>query len=399
MATPGTSRHLGRRRAVWMSATLAVVALVATACSSSGKNAGTGGGTTGASSSAAGSAAPAASQSSGASQPCPNGCKLTVVTPNTDPSSAITIYVADDLGLFKKYGVNVTRINGVAAGSVPLLTSGKADIIDEGATTAFPVAKQGMQISEIFNDIGGGALGGLAVSTKSSYQSVDDLSGKKVGTVGTTGTQYGFTNLFSNDVKKDKGKGFTITPFTDNTTLINSVESGAIAGAGGSKSIFAAEIAAGKLRMVADTSVESQRVALLGTSYTADTAFAGLKKNLTAKQEAVTRFLEACVEANIYLNTHPLSDIAPLLDKDPLFKTLGTTTILQHISAQVPFFTPNKGFISESLWNTTLSLFDRWDIPSIGNPSTDPTYSYANIVDMSYLTAAMQRVGVTPPSQ
>ena len=177
MAGAGITSGKRRNRVAWISAVLAGVALAAAGCSS-------------ASSSSTGSTAAAAGTGS-ASTSCPNGCELTVVTPNLDPSSAITIYLADDLGYFTKYGVNVNRINGVAAGSVPLLTSGKADLIDEGSTAAFPVAAQGKPISAIYNDIGGGALGGLAVASNSKYKNVNSLSGQRVGTVGTDGSQYG----------------------------------------------------------------------------------------------------------------------------------------------------------------------------------------------------------------
>src|SRR3984957_17276334 len=217
MAGAGITSGKRRNRVAWAGALVALAALAA-GCSSA--------------SSSTGSTAAAGSTGS-ASTSCPNGCKLTVVTPNLDPSSAITIYLADDLGYFTKYGVNVSRINGVAAGSVPLLTSGKADLIDEGATAAFPVAAQGKQISAIYNDIGGGALGGLAVAANSKYTSVNSLSGQRVGTVGTDGTQYGFASLFSGDVKKAAGTGFTIVSFTDNTTLSYVLEAGDTAGVSG----------------------------------------------------------------------------------------------------------------------------------------------------------------------
>ena len=134
MAGAGITSGKRRNRVAWISAVLAGVALAAAGCSS-------------ASSSSTGSTAAAAGTGS-ASTSCPNGCELTVVTPNLDPSSAITIYLADDLGYFTKYGVNVNRINGVAAGSVPLLTSGKADLIDEGSTAAF----KARQIQEVADD-------------------------------------------------------------------------------------------------------------------------------------------------------------------------------------------------------------------------------------------------------
>ena len=383
MAGAGITSGKRRNRVAWISAVLAGVALAAAGCSS-------------ASSSSTGSTAAAAGTGS-ASTSCPNGCELTVVTPNLDPSSAITIYLADDLGYFTKYGVNVNRINGVAAGSVPLLTSGKADLIDEGSTAAFPVAAQGKPISAIYNDIGGGALGGLAVASNSKYKNVNSLSGQRVGTVGTDGSQYGFANLFSGDVKKATGTGFTIVSFADNTTLINALESGQIAAASGSKAIFSSELASGKLSMVADPAVTSQRVALLGSAYTADTTISGIKSNLEAKHEAVVRFLEALVEANVYLHSHPLAQVATVLQKDSLFRTLPAGSILADITAQQPFYTPDRGYISKSLWDTSLGLFTRWDISTIGDVENSPTYSYSNFVDMSYLNEAAQRVGVAVP--
>ncbi len=383
MAGAGITSGKRRNRVAWISAVLAGVALAAAGCSS-------------ASSSSTGSTAAAAGTGS-ASTSCPNGCELTVVTPNLDPSSAITIYLADDLGYFTKYGVNVNRINGVAAGSVPLLTSGKADLIDEGSTAAFPVAAQGKPISAIYNDIGGGALGGLAVASNSKYKNVNSLSGQRVGTVGTDGSQYGFANLFSGDVKKATGTGFTIVSFADNTTLINALESGQIAAASGSKAIFSSELASGKLSMVADPAVTSQRVALLGSAYTADTTISGIKSNLEAKHEAVVRFLEALVEANVYLHSHTLAQVATVLQKDSLFRTLPAGSILADITAQQPFYTPDRGYISKSLWDASLGLFTRWDISTIGDVENSPTYSYSNFVDMSYLNEAAQRVGVAVP--
>lgn len=383
MAGAGITSGKRRNRVAWISAVLAAAALAAAGCSS-------------ASSSSTGSTAAAAGTGS-ASTSCPNGCELTVVTPNLDPSSAITIYLADDLGYFTKYGVNVNRINGVAAGSVPLLTSGKADLIDEGSTAAFPVAAQGKAISAIYNDIGGGALGGLAVASNSKYKNVNSLSGQRVGTVGTDGSQYGFANLFSGDVKKATGTGFTIVSFADNTTLINALESGQIAAASGSKAIFSSELTSGKLSMVADPAVTSQRVALLGSAYTADTTISGIKSNLEAKHEAVVRFLEALVGANVYLHSHTLAQVATVLQKDSLFRTLPAGSILADITAQQPFYTPDRGYISKSLWNTSLGLFTRWDISTIGDVENSPTYSYSNFVDMSYLNEAAQRVGVAVP--
>jgi ABC-type nitrate/sulfonate/bicarbonate transport system substrate-binding protein len=315
---------------------------------------------------------------------------LTVTTPNLDPGSAINVYLADDLGYFKDAGVNVTRINGVSTG-VSLLTSGKTDLIAQGATAGFPVTKQGKPVVDVWNDIGGGALGSIAVAASSPYTSINDLAGQKVGTISTTGSQFGFTNLYSHKVQDAAGKPFTIVPFNDNTTMINAVESGQVKAAGGSAAIFNQAVQAGKLKLIANTTDPTQRTALLGASYTADTALEGIKSNLESKKEAVIRFLQALDRANQYLHTHSLADVAAVIEKDKIFATLPPGTVLQDITQQQPFFTPYGGQISESLWKSTLQLFTRWQIPTIGDVADDPAFSYANFVDMSYLDEAQAR--------
>ncbi len=358
----GTSPLSRHRKMYRGAAALVAVSLLASACSSSGDKKGSGS----------------------------DAFSLTVVTPNLDPGSAINVYLADDLGYFKDAGVNVTRINGVSTG-VSLLTSGKTDLIAQGATAGFPVAKQGKPVSIIWNDIGGGALGSVAVAAGSPYHSIDDLSGKKVGTISTTGSQFGFTNLYSHKVQAAKGNGFTIVPFTDNSTLINSVESGAVQAAGGSAAIFNQAIKSGKLRLVADTTDKTQREALLGTTYTSDTGLEGLKATLAKKKEAVIRFLQALDRAEQYLTSHSLAEVAAVIEKDKIFATLPPGTVLSDITRQQPFFTPNHGQIPEDVWNTTLGLFSRWQIQSLGDVQKDSHFSYANFVDMSYLNTAEQR--------
>lgn len=358
----------GRRRVILWTASLGTIALVASAC----------GGASGASDTGSGSSGKSGDYS------------LTVTTPNLDPGAAINVYLADDLGYFKDAGVKVTRINGVSTG-VSLLTSGKTDLIAQGATAGFPVTKQGKPVVDIWNGIGGGALGSIAVSTKSSYSSIDDLSGKSVGTISTTGSQFGFTNLYSHKVQDAGGKAFKIVPFNDNATMINAVESGQVQAAGGSAALFNQAVRAGKLKLIADTTDQSQREALLGSSYTADTALEGIKANLENKKEAVIRFLQALGRANQYLQSHSLADVASVVEKDKIFATLPPGTVLQDITQQKPFFTPYGGQVSEDLWKSTLQLFSRWQIPTIGDVADDPEFSYANFVDMSYLDEAQAR--------
>jgi ABC-type nitrate/sulfonate/bicarbonate transport system substrate-binding protein len=318
---------------------------------------------------------------------------VTVIGPNSDPGSAANLYLADALGYFNDAKVKVKRLDAAGATGVALLTAGQADLLITGLTGGFALVKRGVPVSVIWSDLGGAANAAIAVPVGSSAQSVSDLSGKKVGTIGSTGSVFGFVNLYSNQVADEGGKAFKISSFNDSTTLINAVESGAVDGGGGSRAIWANSLATGKVRLIADTTEVAARTKLLGAEWTAETGYVGIAKNLKAKKEAMTRFLMAMTRANAYLNSHTPEEIAKVLQPDPLFKTLTPQTIAGSVGAQFPFYTPYNGQIPEDLWKPTLHEFTRWDIPTVGNVSDDDAFSYDKIVDMSYLKEAQDRLG------
>lgn len=318
---------------------------------------------------------------------------VTVIGPNSDPGSAANLYLADALGYFDDAKVTVERLDAAGATGVALLSAGQADLLITGLTGGFALVNQGVPVSVIWSDLGGAANGAIAVPVDSPAQSVNDLSGKKVGTIGSTGSVYGFVNLYSNQVADEGGQPFQISSFNDSTTLINAVESGSVDAGGGSRAIWANSLKAGKVRLLVDTTDVAARTDLLGVDWTAETGYVGIAENVAGKKEAMTRFLMAMTRANAYLQSHTPEEIAQVLQNDPLFKTLTPDAIAGSVGAQFPFYTPYDGQIPENLWEPTLSEFSRWDIPTVGNVSGDEKYSYENIVDMSYLDEAQARLG------
>lgn len=317
---------------------------------------------------------------------------LSVITPNADPSTVTNLFLANALGYFDDANADIEIINGAGAAGASLLVSGEADLLLSSATIGFPLAAQGQPISLVFSDVGGGLGAGLSVAEESSYEDLEDLSGKKVGTIGTTGGTYGFANLLSQTVVDDGGEPFEIVAFNDATTMLNALVSGQVDAVSASAGTVATLVAEGKVRNIIDTTDLDQRQEYIGSDYTIDTGYAGLRENLDAKRESVVRFLEALTRADEYRTSHTPEEIATILAKDELFAALSVEQITQSVEARMPFYTPDGGEISETAWDETLSWFTRWDIPTLGDVAADPTFSYDEVVDMSYLTEAQERL-------
>jgi ABC-type nitrate/sulfonate/bicarbonate transport system substrate-binding protein len=368
-----------RRHVLAVAASVGIVVLLVAGCGSGSSKASSSGGAVGTGSSADQSASVDA---------------LSVVTPNADPSTVANLVLAENLGYFKAENVTIKRIDGAGAAGASLLVSGQADLLLSSSTIGFPLAKQGQPISVVWSDVGAGLGAALAVASNSSVKTLQDLSGKKVGTIGTTGATYGFANYLSHQVAAVKGgEAFQLVAFNDSATLINALTSGAVAASSASTGTFAEAITAGKVRLVVDTSAVAERTKLLGTNYTVDTAYEGLTANLKTKKESVVRFMEALTKANTYLNTHTPDQISQVIAMDPYFKALTPSTIALSVVARFPFYTPYNGQVSESDWKATLDWFTKWQIPTIGDVASDATFSYAKIVDMSYLNEAQKRLG------
>lgn len=361
------------RRATPLAATAVVAALVLSGCTS---------GDTASSSTSAGSGDQSERVAS-----------LSVITPNADPSTVTNLYLAKNLGCFDDQNVDVKIVNGAGAAGASLLVSGEADLLLSSATIGFPLAKQGQPISLIFSDVGGGLGAAVSVATNSPVKDIKDLAGKKVGTIGTTGGTYGFANYLSQKVAGEGGRPFEIVAFNDAATMNNSLISGAVDAVSASTGTVAELVAGGKARLIVDTSKLDQREDLIGSEFTIDTGYAGLAKNLKGKRETVVRFLEGLTCANTYLNSHKPDEIADVLAKDQAFSTLTPKQIGLSVTARLPFYTPYSGQISEGAWKETLAWFSKWRIPTLGDVASDPTYAYADAVDMSYLTEAQKRLG------
>ena len=295
-------------------------------------------------------------------------------------------YVAEANGYFKDAGVKVNFLNNVGMNVLNFIASGQADVTYFGTALAFSMVARGKPTSVIYNFSGGG-IGGMVLANK-PYKDVMELSGKRVGTLGVNGGSYGFAQFYSQYIQKRGGTKFDIVPFADPATLVNSVKSGQVDAATSQEGLFAAAEKAGGIYVVVDTKDATQRAKYIGP-YVAENSMFGATDVLQVKRDAVVRYLRGIDKALAWVRSHSPEELAALLvDKSPTFKSIPLETELVSTRYTSHFWSPERGRISEDMWNRSLPLFALWNLQGVD--VTKPEFAYGQRVDMSYLDEALK---------
>jgi NitT/TauT family transport system substrate-binding protein len=313
---------------------------------------------------------------------------ITVAVPITDSVFAYP-YVAEALGYYKKAGVDVKTLDAVtSANGLNMLVSGQADVTMQGTAGAFGPVLRGKETSVIYNFSGGGLGGDLAVASDSANKTIQDLGGKPVGTVGVNGSAYGYTQIYSDAAKKGGAKPFNTVSLADPTTLANALKSGRVAGAVGPAGWFSDGLINKDARLLVDTTDPATVQKLVG-GYFAENSFFGIKDNLQKKRESVVRFLKALDMANTWVHNHSADELATLLhDKVDVFKEIPIEKGKQSADFTSHFWTPDRGRISEAMWQKSLPIYKLWNLQGVD--VTSPKFAYDQRVDMSYLDQALK---------
>jgi NitT/TauT family transport system substrate-binding protein len=314
---------------------------------------------------------------------------FTVALPGAQAAFALP-FLAEQLGYFKDAHLDVTITPGVGANAISMVVTGQADVTMFGTTASFPPVTQGRSTTVIFSQQGGGLGANVAVLASSKYQSLTDLSGLRVSTVGATGAGYGETQVYSKYVVDHGGKPFEIVPAPDATTLVGMLKAGRVAATVSAKGFYAQGLVDGTFRLLVDMADPANRSKFFG-GYFAETAIFGVTNNLKTKKEATIRFLVAIDRANTWLRAHKASDIASVLQKHSVYALTPSNVLELDIESTLPFVTTTRGRVTEQMWDLSLKNFATWNTPGVDVLS--PDFAFAKRVDMSYLDAAQKRAG------
>ncbi len=320
---------------------------------------------------ACGSSSPDASSSG--SGPLP---KLRVVVATTDPSST-PVFVAKQAGLFAAEGVDVD-LTVAGANTVTSVTSGQADIAQGGALAPITVAKQGKDTAILFWALGNKAAG--FVVGKPGITSLDQC--KTVITSTEATSPFGWVTAY----KRALGLDYRIIASQDVPAISATVAAGTNDCGGSTYGQFTSGIAAGKMSLIIDPRDPSKLPAAVRDLNFIDSGFWGMKANLPPLKDQLVRFVRGMEKAMTYIKDHTGTQLAELLYQREDWKAIPKADLAQLIDSQRFAWLPDGGRITEQAWAGVTTFVQNMGLTYV--TTSDPTWSYASRVDMSYLDAA-----------
>jgi len=143
----------------------------------------------------------------------------------------------------------------------------------------------------------------------------------------------------------------------------------------------------GKVVLLGDTRTAATRPSFMPLTFPEASLF-GIKAHLESRRDVIERFIKAFHKG--YTDIVKGGDVNAIADlvraNRDTFKSVSIEDVRSQIQACLGYVAPNEGLIPESGWAQAQSIFHDGGLTFV-DPA-DPTYSYANVVDMSYYNAA-----------
>ena len=197
---------------------------------------------------------------------------------------------------------------------------------------------------------------------------------------------YGFAALY---IHKLGLTNCQLEQLPDFTSQLAGLLDGSITAVVGNPTVVISPTAASQVKILIDTANAANFTRYVGPTPEPDVGFWGLKSVLTQKRVAVVRFLEGLEQARAFMLSHKPSQIFPLLEKYTLFSAIPRAQLLGQIALfnqEIPLGN-TEGVVSRAEWDSDLSLFSYFGLPSFN--TTEPQLAYSKIMDMSYLQQAL----------
>jgi ABC-type nitrate/sulfonate/bicarbonate transport system substrate-binding protein len=313
--------------------------------------------------------------------------RLKIALPGNSVFQAL-VYIGAAKHYFQKLGLAVEIQDLLGAGVNNLVVAGQADVSSFTPTVPMLTAKQGKPLSIFYAFGGGGAGGSLMVrSGITSLAQLKSISNCKVTSLGAGASSYAF--FFQ--LKRSLGlSNCTLNPLPTFGAQLGAVASGNVDAIVGSLSSFYGAISAGQVHVLLDASKPAIR-----KQYYSDppgileVTLYGTKANLSAKRPAIIKLIKGMNQARQFLNHHTPAQVAAVLNAFQPFTTISPGDIPKAVSYLRPFFASgnSNGYITQGQWNQSLQGYKDFGIA--GFDASDSTYTYKNMIDMSYYDQAL----------
>jgi NitT/TauT family transport system substrate-binding protein len=176
-------------------------------------------------------------------------------------------YVADALGLYKKYNLNVNLDKVGGTNNLSLLSTGKIDVTDFVVEQALKPISEGLQIKFTINAMSG--CFSSIIKPDAPYKSWKDLKGKSIGiagAVGGAGMNYAY-DVIAYEGLDPTSSDFHWKPYADSASLLIAFEKGEVDVVVGGDATNYKEVNAGKAKffsyMATDAAYKGQGCCLL----------------------------------------------------------------------------------------------------------------------------------------
>ena len=280
-------------------------------------------------------------------------------------------YIAESLGLFKRYGVNVTILSNTGSNTLSYLQSNKADIAAFGATLPLIAAQEGLDTKIIFDNTAGGAFPVLIGKASTTEATIKKQKNCRIAVLAQGSSVYGFGVVFNRQL----GTSCDLVPLATAQAQVAAVQGGSAIAAVVANTTAAAA-ASGGMHTVATATIP----------YYTSSVYFGVASSLASKRSAVVAFMQAMLAANSAIKSDSAAKLAALLAENSAFKGTSLAALTSQTSLLKAAINLTNGMISSGRWSYSLKQFVTWSVPNY-SPS-DSIFSYTDRVDMSYLSQA-----------
>lgn len=300
------------------------------------------------------------------------------------PTSAEPL-LAESLGLYEKYGVNVELLN-LGTTAATQAAAGRVDLAIQGCTSALPPAVSGRQTKIVYLLAGNGA--GVSIAANSSItpqatpeESLLQLTGKRVAITGSAGNSAGLARAISKLLVSKGLEPLVLVNLSDASAVSSQILTGQIDAYVGPSEVLGGAIAAGKAQELIsqdDTVLEP----LGGGNGVAGVCAWGTEKQLSDKSKAIDGVVAAFKEASEYVKSHKPAEIAGELRKYETLKNQDVEVLTKVVNLVLPSKLGVDGSISADMWQNSLEAYAGWGFDL---DMSSESLTYARIVDTSRL--------------
>lgn len=281
-----------------------------------------------------------------------------------------TVYVAKIEGLFKQQGIDA-QFSQVGGNTVPLVVSGQEDLAVLGAGVALVPVASGKSTSIIYGATGslesGFFAGGTGVSSPADC--------KRIATSQIGASGYNWAAAYEDLAHSHPN----IVQYGDASAIAASVISGQNDCIVNGYTTIAPALSS-SFHIVYDPRNPKTMPTGTPNRHGIGVSIWGLTDRVKQLRPTLAKFIFALRKAEALIRKWSPETLSNVLRKNSDWQVFTPDAVVQTVTAEKPFLSPNHGYVNAGVWPGELSWV-HYGLPSL-NPS-DPVMSWNNRVDMT----------------